>query len=57
MRKHSLLVSNRALSVLAAAGVVIVRRLSKSERGERFPDPINNDLDALDFGVVRPVHL
>ena len=57
MRKHSLLVSTRALPVLAAAGLVTVGRFSKSERGERFPDNVNNDLDALDFGVVRPAHL
>ena len=56
MRKLSLLVSTRVLPVLAAAGVVTVGKLSKSERGERFPDPVNNDLDELDFGVVRPTY-
>ena len=45
MRKHSLLVSTRALPVIDAAGVVTVGRLSKSERGERFPDPVNNDFE------------
>ena len=56
MRKHSLLVSTRVLPVLAAAGVVTVGRLSKSERGDGFRDPVNDDLDELDFRVVRPAH-
>ena len=44
--------STRALPVLGAIGIVTVGRLSKFEKGEHFPDLVNDDFDVLDLGVV-----
>ena len=43
-----------SLPPLSVTAIVTVGRLSKSARGERFPDLINDDFDVLDLRVVRP---